>query len=95
MSSALIHNNQNPTDVLKIPSPINFPMTQFISTSPPKSNGSLNDSGNFTNCSPKATSRRNSVVTHVHVNGVLSKENLIHSSSPDNKKKFSVELFRG
>ena len=71
-------------------------MTQFISTSPPKSNGSLNDSGNFTNCSPKATSRRNSVVTHVHVNGVLSKENLIHSSSsPDNKKKFSVELFRG
>lgn len=87
MSSALIHNNQNPTDVLKMPSPINFPMTQFISTSPPKSNGSLNDSGNFTNCSPKATSRRNSVVTHVHVNGVLSKENLIHSSSsPDNKR---------
>lgn len=93
MSSSLMQPTSNPADVLKIPTPTssNLAMTQYISTSPPKSDGST-DSGNYnhvnnsSNSIPsRSASRRNSVVTHVHVNGVLSKENLMHTS-PDNKR---------
>ncbi|KAK6893635.1 Fatty acyl-CoA synthetase and RNA processing-associated kinase 1 [Candida tropicalis] len=96
MSSTLMSPTSNPADVLKIPTPTpsNLAMTQYISTSPPKSVGSTDSGHNYNHMnnssnsvSSKAASRRNSVVTHVHVNGVLSKENLIHStSSPDNKR---------
>ncbi|RCK62362.1 Serine/threonine-protein kinase KIN4 [Candida viswanathii] len=96
MTSTLIQPTSNPTDVLKIPAPTpsNLAMTQYISTSPPKSDGSTESTNNYNHInnsnnsiSSRAASRRNSVVTHVHVNGVLSKENLMHSSSsPDNKR---------
>ncbi|KAI5969309.1 FAP1 [Candida margitis] len=77
-------------DIIKFPattSNISYSnsMTQYISTSPPKE-------AVMTDSRP-ASSRRNSVVTHVHVNGVLSKDNLPghngHSGynlSPENKR---------
>lgn len=77
-------------DIIKFPatnSNISYPnsMTQYISTSPPKET--------FSADSRPLSSRRNSVVTHVHVNGVLSKDNLPghsgysgYNSSPDNKR---------
>ncbi|KAI5948772.1 hypothetical protein KGF57_005170 [Candida theae] len=78
-------------DIIKFPATnanIAYPnsMTQYISTSPPKENVMTPDSRPI-------SSRRNSVVTHVHVNGVLSKDNLVghgglsgYNSSPDNKR---------
>lgn len=77
-------------DMIKFPatnSNISYPnsMTQYISTSPPKETMIAD--------SRPVSSRRNSVVTHVHVNGVLSKDNLPghgghsgYNSSPDNKR---------
>ncbi|EMG48873.1 hypothetical protein G210_0489 [Candida maltosa Xu316] len=85
MTSSLIHTTNNPTDVLKIPTPTNFGMSQYISGSPSKLSGSPDSGSHSKSPASKAASRRNSVVTHVHVNGVLSKENLMHTS-PDNKR---------
>ncbi|KAG5420917.1 hypothetical protein I9W82_000007 [Candida metapsilosis] len=93
MTSSMISPSQvaiSYKDIIKFPatnSNVAYPnsMTQYISTSPPKES--------ITTDSGPSTSRRNSVVTHVHVNGVLSKDNLTgltsysgYNSSPDNKR---------
>lgn len=56
-------------------------MTQYISTSPTKNT-------DFTQRQRgrSASNRRNSEVTHVHVNGVLSNENMINGTSQENKR---------
>lgn len=102
MTSTLISGNNSGSSVLfdymKMPSPINVPMPQFLSTSPTKSSPiSVTSSEVASSCSspvgrsPRtgSNSRRNSVVTHVHVNGVLSNENTsnVNNGSPDAANK--------
>ncbi|KAK6456855.1 uncharacterized protein RJT20DRAFT_134159 [Scheffersomyces xylosifermentans] len=85
-------------DYIKMPSPItNLPMPQFLSTSPTKaspvsetSSEMASSCGSPVGRSPRTAnnSRRNSVVTHVHVNGVLSNDTVVPSSnSPDPTNK--------
>lgn len=83
ITSSLITNNGSLAallDYIKIPSPINMPLLQFMSTSPTKASpisetpileSSHGSPSSMVRTSP---SRRNSVVTHVHVNGVLTSD---------------------
>ncbi|ODV82188.1 kinase-like protein, partial [Suhomyces tanzawaensis NRRL Y-17324] len=92
MTSSLLSGGNGSTsallDYIKIPSPINLPIPQFLSTSPTKASPVSEMSeetvrSQHNSPSHPAPSRKNSVVTHVHVNGVLSNE----GESPDNSKK--------
>lgn len=79
MSSLLMGSNGSPPSLLeyiKIPSPINAPIPQFMSTSPTKALSVSETTEENVRMSPIVShaSRRNSVVTHVHVNGVLSND---------------------
>lgn len=98
-SSLLASGNSSSTgllDYIKIPSPISIPIPQFLSTSPTKSSptSECSDLASTQNNSPTGKSafpsRRNSVVTHVHVNGVLSNENSSNHNSPEHNKRNSV-----
>ncbi|KAG7662808.1 uncharacterized protein J8A68_003662 [[Candida] subhashii] len=92
MSSTLSSNSHNSAfDYIKIPSPIasNSPMTQYISTSPPKSENHI-IKGYET---PVASSRRNSSVTHINVTAVLSnKDSSISNHGGDKVTKQSSVL---
>lgn len=89
MSASLMPNNSS-GDYMKIPTPL-LPIPQLLSTSPikgsPASESSSPDLNETNNSSPtsgiKSTasinSRRNSVVTHVHVNGVLTSESNLNN----------------
>ncbi|EGW34425.1 uncharacterized protein SPAPADRAFT_59857, partial [Spathaspora passalidarum NRRL Y-27907] len=75
-------NNSSNNEYIKMPKPTNVPIAQYISTSPPKSEHSP---------TKEAPSRRNSVVTHVNVNGVLSNQSsTILSNSPNTKRNSMV-----
>ncbi|KAK6460588.1 kinase-like domain-containing protein [Scheffersomyces coipomensis] len=102
MSSSLMANNNSGSstallDYIKIPT--GLPIPQFLSSSPTKSIAPSehlighSDSISPLGKSPKTStaSRRNSVVTHVHVNGVLSSDSMNASmQSPDYNKRNSV-----
>ncbi|KAK6202511.1 kinase-like domain-containing protein [Scheffersomyces amazonensis] len=97
MSSSLMTSNSGSSmllDYIKIPN--GLPVPQFLSSSPTKSIPQ-SDSGDVDSISPLGKSpknsnpsRRNSVVTHIHVNGVLSNETIASMQSPDYNKRNSV-----
>ncbi|ODV70276.1 kinase-like protein [Hyphopichia burtonii NRRL Y-1933] len=85
-------SNDDNTNFIKISSPANLPYSQFLSTSPTKNSpisensGNLERSSNSPNSGVKSdvASRRNSVVTHIHVNGVLTSDTNLNNS--ENKR---------
>ncbi|KAI5966739.1 uncharacterized protein KGF55_000148 [Candida pseudojiufengensis] len=84
-------------EIIKLPNNSTNSVTQYISTSPPKEIFNATSSGNNGNINNQQQhSRRNSVVTHINVNGVLSKENHHHhplqNDSPDYNKRNSAVL---
>lgn len=95
MTASLMNSNGSLLqDYIKIPSPL-LPVPQLLSTSPTKSSPVSEVSGQLpetNSSSPKSAirsttsinSRRNSVVTHVHVNGVLTSESNTFNS--ENKR---------
>lgn len=105
-----INSSANSLFDYKVPSPINMPMNQFLSSSPPKTLGSTHstDSSNsiggkshsnerlsnyntMVKSSNSGNSRRNSQVTPVHVNGVLTREST--NSNTNENKRNSVLLY--
>lgn len=94
MSASLMSNNGSSLqDYIKIPTPL-LPIPQLLSTSPTKASPSSESSSPIfpetNNSSPtirsnaSINSRRNSVVTHVHVNGVLTSES--NANNHENKR---------
>ena len=94
MSASLMSSNGSSLqDYIKIPTPL-LPIPQLLSTSPTKASPSSETSSpvftDTNNSSPtmrsnaSINSRRNSVVTHVHVNGVLTSES--NANHNENKR---------
>ncbi|RLV91837.1 Serine/threonine-protein kinase KIN4 [Spathaspora sp. JA1] len=85
MSSAFnnSNNSNNSHEFIKMPQPTSVPIAQYISTSPPKSEHSP---------TKDVPSRRNSVVTHLNVNGVLSNQSSAILSNSPNVKRNSMVL---
>lgn len=86
-SNGEINGSSHLFDYIKIPSPINLPIPQFLANSSPPKNASLdgsiisspnNSPGSNSNIS--RASRRNSVVTHVHANGQMLTTDLVSNS---------------
>lgn len=86
-----INGSSNLFDYIKMPSPINLPIPQFLANnSPPKNSssssvvdGSIVSSPNNSpgsNSNMPITSRRNSVVTHVHANGQMLTNESVNGS---------------
>lgn len=94
MTASLMSNNGSSLqDYIKIPTPL-LPIPQLLSTSPTKASPSseasspifpeTNNSSPTIRSNASINSRRNSVVTHVHVNGVLTSES--NANNHENKR---------